>query len=199
MTIKAYPLAWPAGWKKSERRRDGGFRVGTGKPGASGRRVEIDDGVDRVFSTLKLMGVKEADVTISTNVRPSLGSRPGSIQVQDPGVAVYWQDKAARPRCMAIDQYLRVPDNLAALAATLDAMRAIERHGGAEILERAFIGFTALPAPEKPFHVLGLPDGASRGEIQAAYRRLASQHHPDNGGDAEEFKKVTAARDALLG
>jgi hypothetical protein len=48
---------------------------------------------------------------------------------------------------MAIDQYDRVEHNLAAIAATLDAMRAIKRHGGAEILDRAFTGFTALPAP----------------------------------------------------
>ena len=38
---------------------------------------------------------------------------------------------------MAIDAYTRTADNLAAVAATLEAMRAIERHGGAQILERA--------------------------------------------------------------
>lgn len=48
---------------------------------------------------------------------------------------------------MAIDQYYRVEENLAAIAATLDAMRAIERHGGAQILDRASTGFAALQAP----------------------------------------------------
>ena len=79
---------------------------------------------------------------------------------------------------MAIDQYFRVADNLAAIAATLEAMRAIERHGGAEILDRAFTGFTALPAPEQPFHVLGVSATATDEEIETAYRRLAMQHHP---------------------
>ena len=197
MSAKAYPLQWPQGWKRTDKRRDGSFRAGGSREGGPGRRVEIDDGVNRVYASLKLMGVKEEDVVISTNVRPSLGSRPGSIQVLDPGCAVYWTDKRQRAQCMAIDQYTRVPDNLAAVANTLEALRAIERYGGAEILDRAFTGFTALPAPDSPYKVLGVPEGASKGEIQAAYRRLASQHHPDNGGDAEQFKRVTAARNAL--
>jgi hypothetical protein len=192
-------LTWPQGWKRTVVRRDGAFRAGGSRGGGAGRRVEIDDGVNRVYAVLLLMGVKDEGVIISTNVRPSLGSRPGSIQVSDPGVAVYWTDKRQRAQCMAIDQYTRVPDNLAAVANTLEALRAIERYGGAEILDRAFTGFTALPAPESAYRILGVPEGASKGDVQAAYRRLASQHHPDNGGDEEQFKKVTQARDALLG
>lgn len=37
---------------------------------------------------------------------------------------------------------------------------------------------------------LGVPAGATKVEIQSAYRRLAQRAHPDAGGDAEEFKKV---------
>jgi len=195
---KAYPLDWPIGWKRTQVRRDAQFRVGGGKIGASGRRVEIDDGVNRVYQVLQLMGVKEDTVTISSNVRPSLGSRPGSIQVKDPGVAVYWTDNQKQTRCMAIDQYVRVPDNLAAIAATLEAMRAIERHGGAEILDRAFTGFTALPAPEQPFQVLGVGAHASRQEVERAYRLLALKHHPDRGGDEAQMARINAARDQLL-
>ena len=76
--------------------------------------------------------------------------------------------------------------------------RAIERHGGAEILDRAFTGFVALPAPEQPFQVLGVSAQASRAEIETAYRRLASEHHPDRGGDAQQMARINAARDALL-
>ena len=46
----------------------------------------------------------------------------------------------------------QVEESLAAIAATLDAMRAIERHGGARVLERAFTGFTAVPAPDARKH-----------------------------------------------
>ena len=89
-------------------------------------------------------------------------------------------------RCMAMDRYDEVQDNLAAVAATLEAMRSIERHGGAAILDRAFTGFAALPAPEAPsgwWVVLGVAESAGPVEIRAAHRVLAQAHHPDRGGD----------------
>ena len=107
---------------------------------------------------------------------------------------------------MAIDQYDRVADNLAAIAATLEAMRAIERHGGAQILERAFTGFTALPAPDhqRPWReVLGIPalpenEAQAREVIEGAYRRLRSRYHPDKGGDAAAFSAVQAAYEQAI-
>lgn len=97
-------------------------------------------------------------------------------------------------RCMAIDRYDRVADNLAAIAATLDAMRAIERHGGAAILDRAFTGFAALDPPEAHWSaVLGVTTLTPIGEVRATYRRLRSQHHPDNGGNAATFDAVQKA------
>ena len=45
--------------------------------------------------------------------------------------------------------------------------------------------------------LLGLEVGASPKERKKAYRRLAVQHHPDKGGDAEMFKAVHAAYEYL--
>ncbi|MGH9644186.1 MAG: J domain-containing protein [Terriglobales bacterium] len=148
---------------------------------------------------LALFGIAEADVLISSNVRTRLDGMPRSDQAEpaDPGVAVYWR-AGKQQRCMAIDRYTRVPDNLAAIAATLEAMRAIERHGGASILDRAFSGFIALPAPEQWFQVLGVSSHAAREEIEAAHRRLAMQHHPDRGGEDAQMARVNAARDEGL-
>lgn len=44
-----------------------------------------------------------------------------------------------------------------------------------------------------PYAALGLPPTATLDEAKAAYRRLAMQHHPDRGGDAEAFKRVKEA------
>jgi DnaJ-domain-containing protein 1 len=105
---------------------------------------------------------------------------------------------------MAIDRYKRVADNLAAVAATLDAMRAIERHGGAEILNRAFLGFAALPekASQPWREVLGIaPESpATLDLIQSRYRALVKLHHPDIVGDegSEEFQRIVQARDAAV-
>jgi hypothetical protein len=96
-----------------------------------------------------------------------------------------------------------VEHNLAAIAATLEAMRAIERHGGAEILDRAFTGFTALPPPvvgQRPWReVFGFaPDEeVSPLRLEGAYRTARGEAHPDRpGGSHEQFLAVQAAYEA---
>jgi DnaJ-class molecular chaperone len=44
---------------------------------------------------------------------------------------------------------------------------------------------------------LGVSKDAAADEIKKAYRKLASKHHPDKGGDAEVFKKIQTAYDVL--
>ncbi len=207
-----YPLAWPNGWRRTpaSQRLPGRFathgRQYTSDGQQSWRTLEaitIAGARDRVLRELRLFGVLEGDAIISTNLQLRLDGLPIGKQRQpdDPGVAVYWQRPAERgTKCMAIDQYTRVEHNLAAIAATLEAMRAIERHGGAQILERAFMGFEALPAPGTitvPWRqVLGLDQQGivvTREEVERAYRRLRSEHHPDKGGDAGRFHAVQVA------
>ena len=191
--IEAYPLTWPQGWprKKSYQRSRAKFST-------SGRVLSVMDGIQRVLLELERLGVKRDDLVISTDIPTRLDGLPRSDRsVADPGVAVYWR-KGKDTRCMAIDRYDRVADNLAAIAATLEAMRAIERHGGAEILDRAFTGFVALPAPEQWWQVLGVAENATGGEIDTAYRRLAALHHPDRGGDSAQMARINTARDQGL-
>lgn len=194
--IQAYPLQWPAGWRRtpSHQRTDAKFR-------RSDARLNVGDGATRVYRELGAMGIAEHKVIISSDLRPRLDGRPYSDQATgsiDPGVAVYWQD-GNQQRCMAVDRYNRIADNLAAVAATIEAMRAIERHGGATILDRAFMGFAALPAPESWRHVLGLKGpNTTEAEIKAAHRRLISEHHPDAGGDTDKAARINRARDQGL-
>lgn len=214
----AYPLQWPEGW----RRTPAGKRV-TGRFNKKERRrmsdsysynasqnLTVADAVRRVLDEIKLFTrtgqswrIDPSDVIISTNVAVRNDGLPRSGQKApaDPGVAVYWLEivKGARvQRVMAIDQYLTVADNLAAIAATLDAMRAIERHGGAQILDRAFTGFTALPSPTANRHwreVIGVgPDVRDLATVRAEFRRRAAQHHPDReGGSHDKMAELNAA------
>lgn len=45
---------------------------------------------------------------------------------------------------------------------------------------------------------LGVPQSASRAEIEAAYRRLMVRVHPDRGGTAALAARLNAARETLL-
>jgi curved DNA-binding protein len=47
------------------------------------------------------------------------------------------------------------------------------------------------------YTTLGIAENASPEEIKKAYRRLASQHHPDRGGDTARFQDIQAAYDTL--
>lgn len=47
--------------------------------------------------------------------------------------------------------------------------------------------------PKDYYDVLGVSKNAGTAEIKKAYRKLAMKHHPDKGGDAEKFKKISEA------
>jgi DnaJ-class molecular chaperone len=47
------------------------------------------------------------------------------------------------------------------------------------------------------YSTLGVSKTATPDEIKKAYRKLASQHHPDKGGDTATFQKLQTAYDTL--
>ena len=47
------------------------------------------------------------------------------------------------------------------------------------------------------YATLGVPRTATADEIKRAFRKLASQHHPDKGGDTAKFQAIQSAYDTL--
>jgi molecular chaperone DnaJ len=47
------------------------------------------------------------------------------------------------------------------------------------------------------YATLGVAKTATPDEIKRAFRKLASQHHPDKGGDTAKFQSIQAAYDTL--
>jgi len=200
VTIPAFPLQWPTGWKRTSAAQRKRAKFGKKGAGYGKAQLTVAEAIKRVRSELQHMGVSGDDQVVSTNVPLRLDGWPRSDSREpvDPGVAVYWRDtsKDGHPsRSMAIDMYDRVADNLAALAATLEAMRAIKRHGGAEILDRTFTGFTAIEhkTGDHWSDILDCDRNASTSEVRAAFMRARSKAHPDNDGPAGMFNKVVTA------
>ncbi|MEL6301078.1 MAG: J domain-containing protein [Pseudomonadota bacterium] len=192
------PLRWPAGWQRTDDadRTYGRFS----RKNARGwqDRLSVSDALGRLDGEMHSLGVETWIITTDLPLRQDGFPRSGSKQPEDPGVSAYWVDADGQQRCMATDQYLRVADNIAAIAATLNAMRAIERHGGGVILQRAFVGFQALPnlADEEWFHFLGYqsPSDLHGKDIEAMFRSEIQKVHPDKGGDDWAINRALKAR-----
>ena len=48
-----------------------------------------------------------------------------------------------------------------------------------------------------PYQILGVPKDASKSAIKKAYRKLAMEHHPDQGGTEDRFKQINEAYSIL--
>lgn len=49
-----------------------------------------------------------------------------------------------------------------------------------------------------PYKILGIKSNANLNEIKSAYRKLAKENHPDNGGNKEIFQQINEAYNMLL-
>jgi hypothetical protein len=149
----AYPLQWPVGWKRipAHHRQGAKFakvntdhhpQIGTWK---SIQELTVADALRRLFRELDLLSA--SNCVVSTNVETRADGLPRSDRraPDDPGVAVYFQ-LHGKDRVLACDKWDRVADNIAAIAAHIDAIRRQDRYGVGTI-DQAFAGYSALPAP----------------------------------------------------
>lgn len=199
----AYPLSWPAGRPRTPLHRRKTAAFGTRGRSATGTKqaLTVAEALARLQLQLDNLGARLP--VISTNVETRLDGLPrsGAREPTDPGACLYFQ-LGGKPHAMPCDTYTKVADNIAAIAAHIEATRAIERHGVATVAEM-FAGFAALPAPgaTRPWTVVfGVNDraGITPSVIEAAYRELAKRAHPDAGGSHEKMAELNAARDAAL-
>lgn len=187
---QAFPLHWPQGQPRTQRRTDSAFKVK-----ASQAFSEMMDELQRFGAT---------NIVVSSNIPTRLDGTPyrdGMTDLlPDPGVAIYFT-KRKRQVAIGVDAYRRPWENIRALGLSIKAFRDIERYGAQQVLDQAFTGFTALPAPDKVSEpekaawwvILGL-DGnlpASKADIEAAYKKKAREA----GGASVE---LNAAKEAGL-
>lgn len=180
-----YPLTWPAGWPRTSRWQRGpsNFKTTT----------------DKAFRELikELERLRASAVIVSSNLKLRQDGMPYANQPRhdDEGIAVYFRRKG-KDLVLACDKFTKREDNLRAITLTIQAIRGIERWGSSDLMERAFTGFTALPAPadvRQWWQVLECQPHSDHEFVESNYRRLRSQHHPDKMGDPSEFNAVQMA------
>lgn len=202
MTATPFPLQWPPARQRCSPglRKSGKFvrmRRSDGHSYASAQPITVAEALQRLQTELDRIGARYPVVSSNVEVRLDGLPRSGAREPIDPGVAVYFQ-LDGKPVCLPCDTYTKVAANIAAVAAHIEATRAIERHGVASVAEM-FAGFTAIaaqPGQRAWWAVLEVSERASREEIEAAYRRLARERHPDHGGSTALMAELNTARDA---
>lgn len=205
---EGYPLQWPASLPRTAPDDRKTARFGKREPGASWsqlKQVTVANAIGRLMAEIRAMTrpgqswrIQPDLVVISSDLQLRRDGMPysGKPMPRDPGVAVYFTLDDV-PHCMPCDRWNRLPDNLAAIAAHMGALRGMERWGVGD-LRQIFSGFAQLPPPGaagQPHwsEILGVAPLARMLEITAAWKRLRSQCHPDRGGDADQFHLVNLA------
>jgi hypothetical protein len=157
-----YPLSWPFGWKRTpeDERKASDFRetadvmravwtdgIRHDKSVRGTKPVSLRTACDRLQEQLDRLGA--TDTVLSTNVELTLAGEPrgGMRPPKDPGAAAYFKLQQ-KDRVLACDRWRTVQENVAALAAHIDAIRRVDRYG-VGTMDQAFAGYDALPAPSE--------------------------------------------------
>lgn len=124
----AYPLQWPVGRARHPARKTGRFAK-------YGQRITMDYAVRRLRDELSRIAARDA--ILSTNQELTKAGFPRAVgPITDPAVAVFFR-LAGTAHCMPCDTYDRMPDNIAAIAAHIEATRANRaswrRYGGRDV------------------------------------------------------------------
>ena len=183
---QAYPLHWPMGFERTK--------------GPSGKpfRQTVNTAASNLSDSLRLFG-RDTGKGV-TNLMVSSNVTLMEAEPRDPGVAVYFRWDGI-DCCIAVDRYATPAQNLQAIVHVIEAERTKMRHGGLNIVRAAFRGYAALPPPKGAdgqlappwWQALGLPEGANLEAAEAAFRRVAKEHHPDRGGDPAKFNLAVEA------
>jgi len=203
MTVLSWrPLGtWPGAQRNPGDRRFGHFRVD----------------YDKIIRDLAYeLGMVDVDVAVVEVDCPPHGfSRYGSPlvdRVQGPGVVLSFTHPERGPIRIGADLYTDFRDNLRGLTLSLEALRAVNRHGIASHGEQ-YTGFARLGSGDnKPIGmtveqaaIALVPEGwnpemliRDKELAKMAADRARNASHPDRGGSNERFQEVEQARRVLF-
>ena len=179
------PLACPTGWPRTRARDRERSRFRNAR--AVDDQLSMSDATSRLIRECRLLGA--ANVIVSTNVAVRRDGLPYARQrtPEDPGAAVYFKlESVPEGLVLACDRWLRVEDNIAAVAAHIGALRGIDRWGVGSV-RQAFAGYKRLTAGNAPTPLVGSPGNRppSAGGRREESLQGARQAPPPRPGDRQ--------------
>ncbi|MFP4218435.1 MAG: DnaJ domain-containing protein [Salinarchaeum sp.] len=145
------------------------------------------------------------DVRVSTAAphRKKDGRPYADANPDDPSVVVRWT-KDGDQYAVACDRYTDWRDNARAIGLYIREKRKMASRPvvtGQDVFATARLPSgdeDAVVGREPPHEVLGVSPDAPEAVVKEAARSLKAEHHPDRGGDEDQFKRVVAAEEAML-
>jgi DnaJ-domain-containing protein 1 len=77
-------------------------------------------------------------------------------------------------------------------------LETVQRQEVEQMITDFWQQFNGLEGRNDALAELGLVEPVSRAEIKKQFRKQAKQHHPDRGGDPEQFRRISNAAETLL-
>lgn len=182
------PLYWPQQWPRTPpAKRERTYRY----------KVTFVDARDDMLAELKRLGATARIISTNIPIRNDGLPRRDISEPSDPGVAVYWEAEG-KQQVIACDRWDTVRDNMRACGLAIAALRALQRSGATQILDKVYMGFAALPADAGPSTWRAVLEFEAEEPITAAaltqrYRSIALRAHPDSGGSHEYISAVNRA------
>jgi len=196
-------LDWPDGFERTPPENR--------EPYPHGFRVTRSQAFDNILDELRKLDARDVQLDTGAEHQTRNPNKPyANASFDDPGVVVRFE-RDGQQYAIPCDRWDNPRDNAQAIARYLDAKRALERYG-VETVESEFstqrlppgdgereavVVGEAASQPD-PYEVLEVAPDASDAVVKAAARQKLAEHHPDSGGDRDQFQQVKSAKKSLL-
>jgi hypothetical protein len=166
--------------------------------------VTLATALDELEAELEAMGVEDYRISTAAPQRQRDNRPYTNANPEDPGFVVRWSMEGDQ-FAVACDHYQDLRDNVRSVGLYIKEKRKMNGRP-IETGESEFANARLPPADDDavaaggfvPHEVLDVAPDADDAIVNGAARALLKRHHPDNGGDREQFKRVQKAKEAML-
>jgi DnaJ-domain-containing protein 1 len=189
-------IDWPEGFERmapGERERVSKFQASLGQTTKS------------IEGELERMDVDDWRASVGRTRTKGNGLPLHDATPDDPGFVLRWTKKEEQ-FAVACDAYTRLRDNVRAVYLWVHETRM---RGNRPVVTGSsqFAAARLPPGDEEreavvtrqpPHEILGVAPDAPETVVKAAAKQLKKEHHPDQGGDEEQFKRIVRAEEELI-
>jgi hypothetical protein len=157
-------------------------------------KVSWDDTIRQLSDMMAKWGVTEWSVI---PMRPYRRANEYWWSESERRVTLRYRHPSGREVLISLDAQQRGHDNLRVLYLACEAMRMNEKRGLGNVIADAYLQLEGAKQHVDPYEVLGVRSDAPMTVIEAVYKALAKERHPDAGGSTEAMTLLNEAMERV--